>query len=161
MLYGISFIYGTAGTLYFDDIRLDGSPLQIMALVFFFSGLGFKLSLVPFHLWTADAYQGAPTTVTSYLSVISKGSAAFVLMTILIKVFAPMVQEWRTILFVVIILSITVANLFAIRQQNLKRFLAFSSISQAGYIMLGVIGGSALGMTSLVYYILVLSLIHI
>ena len=144
MLYGISFIYGTAGTLYFDDIRLDGSPLQIMALVFFFSGLGFKLSLVPFHLWTADAYQGAPTTVTSYLSVISKGSAAFVLMTILIKVFAPMVQEWRTILFVVIILSITVANLFAIRQQNLKRFLAFSSISQAGYIMLGVIGGSAL-----------------
>ena len=126
-----------------------------MALVFFFSGLGFKLSLVPFHLWTADAYQGAPTTVTSYLSVISKGSAAFVLMTILIKVFAPMVQEWRTILFVVIILSITVANLFAIRQQNLKRFLAFSSISQAGYIMLGVIGGSALGMTSLVYYILV------
>ena len=155
MLYGISFIYGTAGTLYFDDIRLDGSPLQIMALVFFFSGLGFKLSLVPFHLWTADAYQGAPTTVTSYLSVISKGSAAFVLMTILIKVFAPMVQEWRTILFVVIILSITVANLFAIRQQNLKRFLAFSSISQAGYIMLGVIGGSALGMTSLVYYILV------
>ena len=155
MLYGISFIYGTAGTLYFDDIRLDGSPLQIMALVFFFSGLGFKLSLVPFHLWTAAAYQGAPTTVTSYLSVISKGSAAFVLMTILIKVFAPMVQEWRTILFVVIILSITVANLFAIRQQNLKRFLAFSSISQAGYIMLGVIGGSALGMTSLVYYILV------
>ena len=155
MLYGISFIYGTAGTLYFDDIRLDGSPLQIMALVFFFSGLGFKLSLVPFHLWTADAYQGAPTTVTSYLSVISKGSAAFVLMTILIKVFAPMVQEWRTILFVVIILSITVANLFAIRQQNLKRFLAFSSISQAGYIMLGVIGGNPLGMTALVYYVLV------
>ena len=127
-----------------------------MALVFFFSGLGFKLSLVPFHLWTADAYQGAPTTVTSYLSVISKGSAAFVLMTILIKVFAPMVAGVaRRFLFVVIILSITVANLFAIRQQNLKRFLAFSSISQAGYIMLGVIGGSALGMTSLVYYILV------
>ena len=155
MLYGISFIYGTAGTLYFDDIRLDGSPLQIMALVFFFSGLGFKLSLVPFHLWTADAYQGAPTTVTSYLSVISKGSAAFVLMTILIKVFAPMVQEWRTILFVVIILSITVANLFAIRQRNLKRFLAFSSVSQAGYIMLGVIGNNELSTTALMFYILV------
>ena len=157
MLYGISFFYGTTGTLYFDDMaaRITGSPLQIMAMVFFFAGLGFKISLVPFHLWTADAYQGAPTTVTSYLSVISKGSAAFVLMTILIKVFAPMVQEWRTILFVVIILSITVANLFAIRQKDLKRFLAFSSISQAGYIMLGVIGGSALGMTSLVYYILV------
>ena len=155
MLYGISFIYGTAGTLYFDDIRLDGSPLQIMALVFFFSGLGFKLSLVPFHLWTADTYQGAPTAVTSYLSVVSKGAAAFVLMAILVKVFAPMLHEWRTLLFWVIILSITVANLFAIRQQDLKRFMAFSSISQAGYIMLGVIGGTAFGMASLVFYVLV------
>ena len=71
MLYGISFLYGTTGTLYFDDMtaRLTGSPLQVMALVFFFSGLGFKISLVPFHLWTADTYQGAPTAVTSYLSV--------------------------------------------------------------------------------------------
>lgn len=155
MLYGISFVYGTAGTLYFDDIRLDGSPLQIMALVFFFSGLGFKLSLMPFHLWTADAYQGAPTSVTSYLSVVSKTSAAFVLMTVLIKVFAPMIHQWQTVLYILIVGSITVANLFAIRQRNLKRFLAFSSISQAGYIMLGVIGGTAFGMTSLVYYLLV------
>ena len=157
MLYGISFLYGTTGTLYFDDMvpLITGSPLQIMALVFFFAGLGFKLSLVPFHLWTADTYQGAPTAVTSYLSVVSKGAAAFVLMAILVKVFAPMLHEWRTLLFWVIILSITVANLFAIRQQDLKRFMAFSSISQAGYIMLGVIGGTAFGMTSLVFYVLV------
>ena len=155
MLYGISFIYGTAGTLYFDDIRLDGSPLQIMALVFFFSGLGFKLSLVPFHLWTADAYQGAPTTVTSYLSVISKGSAAFVLMTILIKVFAPMVQEWRTILFVVIILSITVANLFAIRQPEPQTLPCLLIHLAGGLHHAGRDRRFGLGMTSLVYYILV------
>ncbi len=157
MLYGISFLYGTCGTLYFEDMasRLDGSALQILALVFFFSGLGFKISLVPFHLWTADTYQGAPTAVTSYLSVVSKGSAAFVLMAVLVKVFAPMVEQWQMILYVVIILSITVANLFAIRQQNLKRFLAFSSISQAGYIMLAVISGTSFGMTSLIYYVLV------
>ncbi len=157
MLYGISFLYGTTGTLYFGDMaaRLDGSPLQVMALVFFFSGLGFKISLVPFHLWTADAYQGAPTAVTSYLSVVSKGAAAFVLLTVLVKVFAPMVREWQTLLWIVTVLSITVANLFAIRQKDLKRFMAFSSISQAGYIMLAVIGGNALGMTSLVFYVLV------
>lgn len=157
MLYGISFVYGTTGTLYFNDIpaSITGTPLQVLALVFFFTGLGFKISIVPFHLWTADVYQGAPTAVTSYLSVISKGSAVFVLMTILMKVFAPMVEQWQEILFWVIIASITIGNLFALRQTNLKRFLAFSSISQAGYILLAVIGGSALGMTSLVFYVLV------
>mgnify|MGYP002920859182 CR=1 FL=1 len=157
MLYGISFIYGAVGTLYFGDVasQISTSPLTIMGLVFFFSGLGFKISLVPFHFWTADTYQGAPTAVTSYLSVVSKGAAAFVLLAVLVKVFAPMVREWQTLLWIVTVLSITVANLFAIRQKDLKRFMAFSSISQAGYIMLAVIGGSALGMTSLVFYVLV------
>ncbi|CAK7041187.1 MAG: NAD(P)H-quinone oxidoreductase subunit 2 [Bacteroides rodentium] len=157
LLYGLSLIYGTVGNLYFADIptHLTGEPVQIMAFVFFFAGMGFKISLVPFHLWTADVYEGAPSTVTAYLSVISKGSAAFVLMTILIKVFAPMVEQWQEVLYWVIIASITLANLFALRQQNLKRLMAFSSISQAGYIMLGVISGSAQGMTSLVYYILI------
>lgn len=157
MLYGISFIYGTVGTMYFDDIvaGINGSPLQIMAFVLFFVGMGFKISLVPFHLWTADVYQGAPTNVTSYLSVVSKGSAVFVLMTILIKVFAPIIMEWQQMLYGIIIVTITIANLFAIRQKNLKRLLAFSSISQAGYIMLAVISGTAVGMTALVYYVLV------
>lgn len=157
MLYGISLIYGTTGTLYFEDIPagIDGCPLQIMAFVFFFAGMGFKISLVPFHLWTADVYEGAPTSVTSYLSVISKGSAVFVLMMILVKVFAPIVEQWQMMLYGLIVLTISIANLFAIRQQNLKRFMAFSSISQAGYLMLGVIAGSAQGMSALVYYVLV------
>lgn len=156
-LYGISMIYGTVGTLYFADIPagLTGTPLQILSLVFFFSGLAFKLSLVPFHLWTADTYQGAPTAVGAYLSVISKGAAAFALMAILMKVFAPMAEQWSEMLCIVIIITITIANLFAIRQSNLKRFMAFSSISQAGYIMLAVLAGTPQGMASLVYYIIV------
>lgn len=157
LLFGLSMIYGTTGTLYFSDLpaRMDGSALQVMAFVFFFAGMGFKISLVPFHLWTADVYEGAPSTVTAYLSVVSKGSAAFVLMVVLFKVFAPMVDAWQTVLYWVIIASITLANLFALRQQNLKRLMAFSSISQAGYIMLGVIAGTPQGMTSLIYYVLI------
>ena len=161
MLYGISFIYAATGTLYFDDVahalsdRYMFTPLQLMGLVFFFSGLAFKLSLVPFHFWTADTYEGAPTPITGYLSVCSKGAAAFAALVILVKAFGPMIDYWEYMLYVVIVLSITIANLFAIRQSELKRFMAFSSISQAGYIMLAVIGGSQTGMASLMYYVLV------
>ena len=157
LLFGLSLIYGTTGTLYFSDLpaRVEGNALQVMAFVFFFAGMGFKISLVPFHLWTADVYEGAPSTVTAYLSVVSKGSAAFVLMAILYKVFAPMVDQWQEVLYWITIASITLANLFALRQQNLMRLMAFSSISQAGYIMLGVISGTAQGMTALVYYVLI------
>jgi NADH-quinone oxidoreductase subunit N len=120
------------------------------------SGVGFKLSLVPFHLWTADVYQGAPTSVTSYLSVISKGSAAFAFLVILAQVFGSVYsQVWEWMLYALIILTITVGNLFAIRQKNMKRFLAFSSISQAGYIMLGIIAFNTTGIASMMYYILV------
>ena len=161
MLYGISFIYAATGTLYFNDVATVlnqnylASPLSIMGLVFFFSGLAFKLSLVPFHFWTADTYEGAPMPVTGYLSVCSKGAAAFAALVILAKAFGPMIEYWEYMLYVVIVLSITIANLFAIRQSELKRFMAFSSISQAGYIMLAVIGGTQMGMTSLMYYVLV------
>src|SRR5574344_676056 len=164
MLFGISFIYAATGTLYFDTVsQLVGTPdflnshlaLLIIGLVFFFSGLGFKISLVPFHFWTADTYQDAPTAVTGYLSVISKGAAALALMAILMKVFSPVVEYYEYLLYIVIVLTITIGNLFAIRQNELKRFMAFSSISQAGYIMLAAIGSSAMGVSSLMYYVLV------
>ena len=172
MLYGISFIYAATGTLYFDGVynalsglmygiiasadgALQSPALAIMGLVFFFSGLGFKISLVPFHFWTADTYQGAPTPVTGYLSVISKGAAALTLAIILLKVMQPLVMYWEYLLDIVIVLSITVANLFAIRQNELKRFMAFSSISQAGYIMLAVLCNGGTGVAALTYYVLV------
>ena len=157
MLFGLTFVYAACGTLYFDDVAdtLTISPIMIMGLVFFFSGLGFKISLVPFHFWTADTYQGAPTVVTAYLSVVSKGAAAFALLASFMKTFGPMTEYWQQMLYVVIVLSITVANLFAIRQSELKRFMAFSSISQAGYIMLAVVGANTLGIAALTYYVLV------
>ena len=157
MLFGLSFLYGACGTLYFGDVaaNLSANTLTVMGMVFFFSGLGFKISLVPFHFWTADTYEGAPTTVTGYLSVASKGAAAFTFMAILFTVFPALYTLWHYFLYVVIVLSITVANLFAIRQKDLKRFMAFSSISQAGYIMLAVTGEQTMGITALSYYVLV------
>lgn len=157
---GLSFVYALSGSLYFTDIavNLSSQPswLLVTALAFVVAGMGFKLSLVPFHLWTADVYQGAPTPVTSYLSVISKGAAAFALLVILVQAFAQFyAQVWEWMLYALIVLTITVGNLFAIRQKNMKRFLAFSSISQAGYIMLGVVAMNATGMASLIYYVLV------
>ena len=161
---GLSFVYGLSGSLYFSDIAnavlVSGNSVAlVIALAFVISGIGFKLSLVPFHLWTADVYQGAPTSVTSYLSVISKGSAAFAFLVILWQVFGAVYADaWEWMLYALIILTITIGNLFAMRQRNLKRFLAFSSISQAGYIMLGVIAftlTSQMGKAALMYYILV------
>ena len=161
MLYGISLLYGTFGTLYFHLMSLGSSSsltLTLLGLAFFLAGMGFKISLVPFHLWTADTYEGAPTVVTGFLSVISKGSAAFVLFTVLVQIFsmnAELFAAWNHALMWIIIASITIANLFAIRQKNLKRFMAFSAISQAGYLVLAVIGGTAQGVTSLVFYLAV------
>jgi NADH-quinone oxidoreductase subunit N len=157
LLYGLSMIYGTTGSLYFTDVisGINGSSVQVLAFIFFFAGMAFKISLVPFHLWTADVYEGAPVNVTSYLSVISKGAATFILMIILFTVFARIALLWRDVVYVIAILTMTIGNLFAIRQRNLKRFLAFSSIAQAGFILLGIIGQSQLGMTTVIYFILI------
>ncbi len=158
MLFGISFIYAATGSLYFDNVAevITAKPLSIIGMVFFFSGLGFKISLVPFHFWTADTYQGAPTPVTGYLSVVSKGAATLTLAIILTKVFGSMINYWQPMLWIVIMLTITIGNLMAIRQTELKRFMAFSSISQAGYIMLAVIGADpATSQTALTFYVLV------
>jgi len=157
LLYGLSMIYGTTGTFYFSEIAklFANDNLQILGFIFFFAGMAFKISIVPFHLWTADVYEGSPINITSYLSVISKGAAVFIFMILLFTVFPVIMATWQKTIYVTSILTMTVANLFAIRQQNLKRFLAFSSISQAGYILLGLIGGNQLGMASVIYYILV------
>lgn len=160
MLLGVSFVYGLSASLNFATIGevlvSKQSALLIVAVAFVIAGVGFKLSLVPFHNWTADVYQGAPTAVTSYLSVISKGAAAFAFLVILTQVFGAVYADvWKWMLYAVIVLTITIGNLFAVRQRNLKRFLAFSSISQAGYIMLGVIAANTLGMASMMYYVVV------
>ena len=157
LLYGLSMIYGTTGSFYFNEvaIRLGNSNLQILGFIFFFAGMAFKISIVPFHLWTADVYEGSPVNITAYLSVISKGAAVFIFIIVLFTVFPVILPTWQKVIYVTSVLTMTVGNLFAIRQQNLKRFLAFSSISQAGYILLGFIGGNQTGMASVIYYVLV------
>jgi NADH-quinone oxidoreductase subunit N len=157
LLYGISMIYGTTGTIYFSRLAevYTNAPLQILAFIFFFSGMAFKISIVPFHLWAPDVYEGAPVNITSYLSVISKGAAVFIFTIILFTVFRSIAYLWKDLIYIAAIITMTVANLFAIRQNNLKRFLAFSSISQAGYILVGIISGNELGMATVIYYILV------
>jgi NADH-quinone oxidoreductase subunit N len=157
LIYGLSMIYGTTGSLYFAEIQklFTGSNLEILGFIFFFAGMAFKISIVPFHLWTADVYEGSPVNITAYLSVISKGAALFIFIIILFTVFPVIISSWQKTIYVTSILTMTIGNLFAIRQQNIKRFLAFSSISQAGYILLGFIGGNQLGMASVIYYVLV------
>ena len=157
MMFGLSYLYGATGTFYFEDLSplIDKSPMVIFGFVFFFAGLAFKISIVPFHLWTADVYEGAPTPVTAYLSAVSKGAAVFALIFSLWHVFGNIAEVWHHILWGLSVLTIVIGNLFAIGQKDIKRFFAFSSISQAGYILLGVMGGTAEGMTATVYYVLV------
>lgn len=155
--FGLSLIYGGTGSLYFDDIHnfLTPTPLLLGGMVLLCSGLFFKVSLVPYHLWAADVYEGAPTPISTYLSVISKGAGVFGLSLVLTRVFPLFIDAWQTVLYILILLSITVGNLFALRQKNMKRFLAFSSISQAGYIVLGIFSASPAGLSALMYYIFV------
>ena len=157
LLFGISMIYGTTGTLVFSEIPvfLQNKPIEIFAFILILSGFAFKISVVPFHLWTADVYEGAPIAVTSYLSVISKGAVVFVFITVLYTVFRPLAAAWYNMLFILSIVTIITGNLFAIRQNNFKRFLAFSSIAQIGFILVGITGSSQLGTSTVVYFILI------
>jgi NADH-quinone oxidoreductase subunit N len=156
-LFGISMLYATSGSIYFDEIMtaIASTNLTILGFVLFFAGLSFKISLVPFHFWTADVYEGAPISVASYLSVISKGAAVFIMMILLFTVLKPLMHVWEHIVYVIAIATMFVGNLFALRQQNMKRFLAFSSIAQAGFILLGLITGTQLGTATIIYFVMI------
>lgn len=157
LLLGISFLYGTSGTLQYSILiaHIDGNPLQIFGFILLLSGFAFKISAVPFHLWTADVYEGAPVAVTSFLSVISKAAVLFTFVSLLYKVFTPIANTWYAILVILSIATILIGNLFAIRQDNFKRFLAFSSIAQVGFILVGILGSTQVAMASLIYFILI------
>ncbi|MES2645468.1 MAG: NADH-quinone oxidoreductase subunit N [Bacteroidota bacterium] len=157
LLFGISLVYGTTGTINFTELSLalSGSPLQLFAFVLLIAGFAFKISAVPFHLWTADVYEGSPVAVTSYLSVISKGAIIFVFASVLYTVFKPLASTWYNLLFLISVLTMIIGNLFAIRQNNMKRFLAFSSIAQVGFILIGISGSSDMGTASVVFFVLV------
>src|SRR5690606_8430611 len=122
--------------------------------VLILTGLAFKLSKVPFHLWTADVYEGSPIAVTACLSVVSEGAMAFVFITSLYTLFAPLAMTWFYAIAILAAVTITVGNIFALRQQNLKRFFAFSSIAQVGYLLIAISSASQIGVASVVYFIL-------
>jgi NADH-quinone oxidoreductase subunit N len=157
LLFGISMMYGVTGTVSFAELQTAASdqPLFLFSFILILAGFGFKISAVPFHLWTADVYEGSPIAVTSYLSVISKGSMIFAMTTVLFTVFQSLIFHWYNIIAVLAVLSMIVGNLFAIRQQNVKRFLAFSSISQVGFILIGVTGANTIGQSSVIYFVLI------
>ncbi|HKR04713.1 MAG TPA: NADH-quinone oxidoreductase subunit N [Bacteroidia bacterium] len=157
LLFGISIVYGTTGTLSLSDLALylDGTPLQLFAFILLFTGFAFKMSAVPFHLWTADVYEGSPVPVTSYLSVISKGAIIFVFVSVLYSTFKSLSETWYHVLYLTAVFTMIIGNLFAIRQNNLKRFLAFSSIAQVGFILIGISGSSQTATASVIYFILI------
>jgi len=157
LLFGISLLYGTIGSLNFDEIYtgLTGSPMQVFSFILLLAGFAFKISAVPFHFWTADVYEGSPVSVTSYLSVISKGAILFVMISVLYNAFAPLSDSWYNMIFIISVATMVIGNLFALRQQNMKRFLAFSSIAQVGFILVGMSGLSKEGSSSVIFFILV------
>lgn len=158
LLFGISLIYGATGTISFAELPalLNGSTLQILAFVFLVTAFAFKLSIVPFHLWTADVYEGSPIATTAFLSVISKGTIAFVFTAALYKVFKPMESVWYNMIILLAVATMFTGNIFALRQQNIKRFLAFSSIAQVGFILLGISSGNSIISTSSVTYFILI-----
>jgi NADH-quinone oxidoreductase subunit N len=157
MLFGISLLYGTTGELGFREMTqgLYSSNLQIFALILILAGIGFKISAVPFHLWTADVYEGAPIAVTSFLSVLSKGTFLMVMVQLLAYTFGPLISVFSNLLMILAVATMIIGNLFAIRQQNLKRFLAFSSVAQVGFTLLALMVQTSEGNAGVVYFVLV------
>jgi len=159
MLYGMSFLYGVSGSL---DLSVIGNalfyapfkPLAIMAVLFFFVGLGFKISMAPFHMWAPDVYEGAPTPVTAFLTVAPKALGFAVLARVLVTAFGHFTNVWSPVLVILSILTMTLGNITAISQSNIKRFLAYSSIAQAGYILMGLAVFSLLGRDAILIYLL-------
>jgi NADH-quinone oxidoreductase subunit N len=161
MLYGLSLLYGFAGTsnIYAMATAIGAGavpgPVLVGALVLVLLGFGFKVALVPLHFWAPDVYEGAPTPVTAFLSTASKAAGFAVLARVMVAAFPSILHDWQNIIGILAVLSMTVGNVIALTQKNIKRLLAYSSIAHAGYALLGVVAASELGVASVVYYFLV------
>ena len=167
LVYGFSILYGLAGSTKLSEIatalaaRKLSDPLVLLALATTSVGLLFKISAVPFHMWAPDVYEGAPTPVTAYLSVASKAASFAFLLRIFMGPLAPTRAVWEPLLAVVAIASMTVGNVAAMTQSNVKRLLAYSSISHAGYILLGLIAGNSTGIQGVLVYVLVYTFMNL
>lgn len=159
LLYGISFLYGISGSTDFPAIgqwvASQGSeePLALLAAVLIVVGLGFKIASVPFHAWAPDVYEGAPTPITAFLSVASKMAAFAVLVRVMIEVFAPLKPQWGLLVAVIGAVTLLYGNLAAIPQSNIKRLLGYSTIGQAGYLLVGLAAANSLGVGAIMFYL--------
>jgi len=158
-LYGISFLYGMTRSTHFDVVQgycqtHAMTPMTLFALVLIFAAVGFKIASVPFHMWVADVYQGAPTPVTALLSVGSKAAGFIVLIRLFFGVFGAWHGQWSLVLAVLSAVTMTYGNLVAMFQTNIKRLLGYSSISHAGYLLMGAAAGSMLGASGINFYLL-------
>ncbi len=160
MLYGLSLIYGFAGSTHYSVIswQFTGmTPFTLGLIMLLVVGIGFKISLVPFHFWAPDTYEGSPTPIAGYLSTASKAAGFAVLVRLFIDIFpasAGLSGQWQWILAIIAVLTMTLGNLVALAQTNIKRLLAYSSISHAGYALIGVVAANELGVAGVVFYLI-------
>jgi NADH-quinone oxidoreductase subunit N len=170
LLYGMSLLYGISGSTRLLDIasaleaRPASDPLSWLAMVTLLAGLFFKVAAVPFHQWTPDAYEGAPTSITAFISVAPKVASFAILLRLLMAGIRPLHAEWGALTIGVAIATMTLGNLAAITQSNIKRFFGYSTISHVGYLLLGVVAasdGNATGMTAVVIYLLVYAFMNL
>jgi len=168
LLFGIALIFGVTGTTNLNavaaaiagkNILLD--PMLLLAMVMLLVGIGFKISLVPFHMWTPDVYEGAPTPVTAFMSVGVKAAALAVFLRVFLLALPALNPTWRHLLVGISVLTMTVGNIIAISQDNIKRMLAYSSIAHAGYLLIGMIAGGETGISSMLYYLVVYTFMNL
>jgi NADH-quinone oxidoreductase subunit N len=159
LAYGLSLLYGVSGSTNLAVIsqavaNIGGEPLVLLALVTVAAGLFFKIAAVPFHQWAPDVYEGAPTSITAYVSVASKAASFALLLRLFLTAFDPVRVNWEFLFAVVAVATMTIGNFAALTQTNVKRLLAYSSISHAGYILLGLIAGNETGLQGMGFYLL-------
>jgi NADH-quinone oxidoreductase subunit N len=159
LLYGLSLVYGFAGTTGFADLahlftgNAPVSPGVIVGLAFIIAGLAFKISAVPFHMWTPDVYEGAPTPVSAFFAVAPKLAAFALFVRVMIDPFGPLIGEWRQIIVFIAVASMILGSVAAIAQRSVKRLMAYSSIGHVGYALIGVAAGTAAGIRGVLVYL--------
>jgi NADH-quinone oxidoreductase subunit N len=169
LLYGIALVYGATGSTKLPDIarhleslpQLVSNPLLLAAVGMLIVGFGFKMALVPFHMWTPDVYEGAPTPLTAFMSVGVKAAAFSAFLRVFLSSFPILRDDWTMILWILAVLTMTLGNVVAIAQENIKRMLAYSSIAHAGYILVAMTAGGDMATTSIIYYLMAYTLMNL
>jgi NADH-quinone oxidoreductase subunit N len=166
LLYGMSLLYGLSGTTNLRALAplladQERDPRLVLAVMLVVAGVGFKIAAVPFHMWAPDVYEGAPTPVTAFLSVGSKAASFAMLLRIFVEGLGVMSGDWHLMFYVLSIVTMTVGNVAALTQSNLKRMLAYSSIAHAGYVLMGIVAGTTRGVEATLIYLLIYSFMQL